>query len=218
MKVLVTVASKHGSTYEIAKAIGSELATRGLDASVVPVQDVQCASGKQPAPTRRRSPHGWGRRSPLTRFPRTGCERRCRSEHIEPPGRIERIIGAARSAASDRFCATTAARLGRAAADRLEQLVADRGEEDDEGGGRGVLGELKADPGQISLDSLLAEVDKLERIRSLGLPAGLFAGAPRSRGRRLAGQGRPGVPLRPARAAPAGAPHLAGRPVLDSHR
>lgn len=41
MKVLVTVASKHGSTYEIAKAIGSELATRGLDASVVPVQDVQ---------------------------------------------------------------------------------------------------------------------------------------------------------------------------------
>ena len=41
MKVLVTVASKHGSTYEIAKAIGSELATRGLDVSVVPVQDVQ---------------------------------------------------------------------------------------------------------------------------------------------------------------------------------
>ena len=41
-----------------------------------------------------------------------------------------------------------------------------------------MLGELKADPGQISLDSLLAEVDKLERIRSLGLPAGLFAGAP----------------------------------------
>ena len=39
-------------------------------------------------------------------------------------------------------------------------------------------GELKADPGQVSLDSLLAEVDKLERIRSLGLPAGLFAGAP----------------------------------------
>ena len=104
---------------------------------------------------------------------------RCRSEHIEPPGRIERIIGAARSAASDRFCATTAARLGLAAADRLEQLVAGRGEEDDEGGGgRGVLGELKADPGQISLDSLLAEVDKLEHIRSLGLPAGLFAGAP----------------------------------------
>ena len=103
---------------------------------------------------------------------------RCRSEHIEPPGRIERIIGAARSAASDRFCATTAARLAPEAADRLEQLVADRGEEGEvRGGGRGVLGELKADPGRISLDSLLAEVDKLERIRSLGLPADLFADA-----------------------------------------
>ena len=41
MKILVTVASKHGSTYEIAEAIGSELASRGLDVSVVPVQDVQ---------------------------------------------------------------------------------------------------------------------------------------------------------------------------------
>ncbi len=41
MKILVTVASKHGSTYEIGEAIGSELATRGLEVSVVPVQDVQ---------------------------------------------------------------------------------------------------------------------------------------------------------------------------------
>lgn len=45
MKVLVTVASKHGSTDEIARAIGSELATRGMDVSVVPVQDVQTIDG-----------------------------------------------------------------------------------------------------------------------------------------------------------------------------
>ena len=45
MKVLVTVACKHGSTYEIAEAIGSELATRGMDASIVPVQDVQTVDG-----------------------------------------------------------------------------------------------------------------------------------------------------------------------------
>lgn len=37
---------------------------------------------------------------------------RCRAERIEPPGRVERIISAARFAASDRFCATTASRLG----------------------------------------------------------------------------------------------------------
>ncbi|HVA09426.1 MAG TPA: flavodoxin domain-containing protein [Acidimicrobiales bacterium] len=41
MKVLVTVASRHGSTDEIAKAIGSELATRGMEVSVVPVQHVK---------------------------------------------------------------------------------------------------------------------------------------------------------------------------------
>ena len=41
MRVLVTVASKHGSTYEIAKQIGAELAARGMDVSVVPVQDVK---------------------------------------------------------------------------------------------------------------------------------------------------------------------------------
>ena len=45
MKVLVTFASKHGSTYEIAKVIGSELATRGMDVSVVPVQDVETMDG-----------------------------------------------------------------------------------------------------------------------------------------------------------------------------
>ena len=31
MKILVTFASKHGSTYEIAEAIGSELATPGQE-------------------------------------------------------------------------------------------------------------------------------------------------------------------------------------------
>jgi TnpA family transposase len=97
---------------------------------------------------------------------------RCRAQHIEPPGRTERIIGASRSAASERFCVTTVSRLGVGAAGRLEQLVADDGENAE---GRGVLGELKAGPGQISLDSLLTEVDKLGRIRSLGLPGGLFA-------------------------------------------
>jgi menaquinone-dependent protoporphyrinogen oxidase len=40
MKILVTVASKHGSTYGMAEAIGSELASCGLEVSVAPVQDV----------------------------------------------------------------------------------------------------------------------------------------------------------------------------------
>jgi TnpA family transposase len=102
---------------------------------------------------------------------------RCRAERIEPPGRMERIIGAARSAAADQFCKTTLARLGTGPADRLSELVAEQ-EDEAAKGGRGVLAELKADPGQVSLDSLLSEIDKLQRIRALQLPHDLFAGTP----------------------------------------
>ena len=36
---------------------------------------------------------------------------RCRAERLEPPGRVERIVRAARAAAAERFCAVTVARL-----------------------------------------------------------------------------------------------------------
>jgi menaquinone-dependent protoporphyrinogen oxidase len=41
MKVLVTAASKYGATAEIASAIGEVLTERGLDASVLPPEDVR---------------------------------------------------------------------------------------------------------------------------------------------------------------------------------
>jgi hypothetical protein len=103
---------------------------------------------------------------------------RCRAGRIEPPGRMERIVRAARAAAAERFCTATMARLaGTPAAERLEELVA---EDQDEPAtaGRGRLAELKADPGRPSLETLLTEVDKLERLRMLGLPDGLFTDAP----------------------------------------
>src|SRR5205807_412386 len=54
---------------------------------------------------------------------------------------------------------------------RLEGLVAaDRDIE-----GRGLLAELKSDPGRLGLPTLLRELDKLERIRAVGLDPGLFA-------------------------------------------
>ena len=40
MKVLVTAASKYGATGEIAEAIGEVLSTRGLEASVIPLERV----------------------------------------------------------------------------------------------------------------------------------------------------------------------------------
>jgi menaquinone-dependent protoporphyrinogen oxidase len=45
MKVLVSAASKHGSTDEIARAIGEVLAGRGIEATVLRVEDVSTISG-----------------------------------------------------------------------------------------------------------------------------------------------------------------------------
>ncbi|MPZ66640.1 MAG: Tn3 family transposase [Pseudonocardiaceae bacterium] len=98
---------------------------------------------------------------------------RCRQERVEPPtpGRVERVVASALRQFEDSFCARTVARLG-PAADRLEALVAEA-----EGQRGGLLAELKADPGQASLDTLLREIDKLAAVRSLGLPPGLFEDA-----------------------------------------
>jgi len=42
--------------------------------------------------------------------------------------------------------------------------------------GPGLLAELKADPGRLGLETLLRELDKLQQVRAVGLPAELFAG------------------------------------------
>jgi len=94
---------------------------------------------------------------------------RCRAERIEPPGRIERIIGSAEALFEQQFCLEIAERLSHETAACLEELVSE-----DEAG-RTFLVELKADPGRLGLDTLVNEIDKRERVRSLGLPADLFA-------------------------------------------
>lgn len=121
--------------------------------------------------------------------PDDDCQRdallgRCRDERIEPPGRLDRILGAGRRLADERFCEGTVARLSAATIARLDELVAgDDGTSviaDDEGrsavgGGPGLLAELKADPGRLGLETLLSEIAKLERVRALELPDDLFA-------------------------------------------
>lgn len=54
---------------------------------------------------------------------------------------------------------------------RLEELAT--GREDD--GHRGLLADLKAAPGQVSLETLLREVDMLAGVTALHLPVDLFA-------------------------------------------
>ena len=45
MKILVTAASKHGATDEIAQAIGATLRSRGLDVTVIPAEQVDNLDG-----------------------------------------------------------------------------------------------------------------------------------------------------------------------------
>jgi hypothetical protein len=101
---------------------------------------------------------------------REGLLVRCRSERIELPGRVERIIGSARAAFEQRFCERTTGRLSGQCVRRLEALVSEEA-------GRNLLAELKTDPGQVGLETLLREIDKLAAVRVIGLPTGLFSDA-----------------------------------------
>ena len=55
----------------------------------------------------------------------------------------------------------------------LPSLVA-LGDDADGVGAIDVLSQVKANPGNVSLDSMLAEIDKLTAVRAVGLPADLF--------------------------------------------
>ncbi|MFE9900940.1 Tn3 family transposase [Streptomyces achromogenes] len=107
---------------------------------------------------------------------------RCSNDRIEPPApaKVDRLVGRAIRAFEERFCRTTMERLPRATRDRLDELIlgeepaGGEGEADVVGGGRSFFTELKADPGAPGLESLLAEVAKLERVKRLELPGDLF--------------------------------------------
>jgi len=99
---------------------------------------------------------------------------RFRGQRIEPPGRsrIARIVNAGRAQFEREFTAGIVEQLPAVTIERLEQLAA-RAEEG--AASAGVLAELKSDPGRPSLNTVLEEIDKLERVLALGLPPGLFA-------------------------------------------
>lgn len=98
---------------------------------------------------------------------------RCRAERLEPPavGQLARVVGSALHRFERRFCERIQSRLPEHVRESLEALV---GQDDDD---EGVLGDLKADPTRLMLQTMLAEIDKLQRLRRLGVPADLFADA-----------------------------------------
>jgi len=100
---------------------------------------------------------------------------RLREQRIEPPGvsRVDRVIGSGRTLFERQFTMKIVARLPAAAIEALERLIPPLVE--DEVATAGLLVELKGDPGKASLNTILEEIDKLERVRALELPADLFA-------------------------------------------
>lgn len=99
---------------------------------------------------------------------------RCRNGRIEPPspGRTARILNSSARRFDEAFAATTVGRLPNATRDARDKLLVADSVVDTEGGSR--LAFLKSDPGPVGLESVLAELDKLARLRALELPAGLF--------------------------------------------
>jgi hypothetical protein len=155
---------------------------------------------------------------------------RCREVRIEPPKttRIERVLGAAEAMFERQLTETTMGRLPAESVGKLEELIvaddpvpvpsaasADTPESEDEGqadkaASRAFLQELKEDPGAFQLDTLLAEIVKLERVKAIGLPVALFDGASE---KVVAGPGNEDVPLGFRVGAAADPDHAAGGAV-----
>ncbi|MGI8590866.1 MAG: Tn3 family transposase [Nakamurella sp.] len=98
---------------------------------------------------------------------------RCRLDRLEPPtvGQLDRIAVSAMATFEQNFCAQTVLRLVPDSRARLEAMTMAAA-----GTPIGLLSQIKADPGRVSLETLLGEVDKLSQVKALGLPAALFAG------------------------------------------
>ena len=95
---------------------------------------------------------------------------RCRTERIEPPAaqRIDRIVRSALHQAEQMLSLRIASRLAAQVARRLEALVVVGDDED--GDGRGVLALVKSVPGNVSLETMLTEIGKLEAGHDGGQP------------------------------------------------
>ncbi len=116
---------------------------------------------------------------------------RLRALKIEPPtpGRIERVVRTAIRRHDELFCERTSSRLSEATKAEMTALLGATDLSDDAAdetiGGDGASGEgeatslarLRTDPGRVGVESAFAELAKLERLRSLGLPGGIFGDA-----------------------------------------
>ncbi|MFI5888796.1 Tn3 family transposase [Actinoplanes sp. NPDC051513] len=104
----------------------------------------------------------------------------CHAERIEPPERtrVDRIVASALRQAEEALFARVAGRLGAPVVTRLLDLVAPAASRDSTGRDdpAGVLALIRSVPGNVSLESMLTEIDKLLAVRAVAIPADVFAG------------------------------------------
>ena len=103
---------------------------------------------------------------------------RCREELLEPPGptRIARIVGSAMRQAEQALTTHIAAGIPGSATARIRVLLGEADTDPVDGdGGAEVFARIRTDPGNVSLDTCVEEVSKLEAVRAIGLPTTLFA-------------------------------------------
>jgi hypothetical protein len=110
---------------------------------------------------------------------------RCRGCHLEPPtgGRIERIVRSAFRTYEDHLYHAVLTQIGPPGLAQIDALLASDSAEHGAPTAPAAphdqpltLQDLKADPGRISLASMLTQIGRLQRVRQLGLPHDLFAG------------------------------------------
>nr|WP_159850059.1 DUF4158 domain-containing protein [Nocardia sp. CY41] len=101
-----------------------------------------------------------------------------RQRKLEPPtaGRIDRITRSALSRGEDVLFDRVLSRLSTEVVAKLVALVAPVGDENGElEGGGAVLAAIRSDPGNVSLNTMLTEIAKLEAVREVGVPGEVFA-------------------------------------------
>ncbi len=103
-----------------------------------------------------------------------------RRNRIEPPttSRMERILGSTLKAYETDFFVASYEKIPRECCVALDALLLVPEENDDAGRETSPFSVLRADPGRVSLESVLKEIAKLEQIAALGLPDDLFASVP----------------------------------------
>jgi TnpA family transposase len=114
---------------------------------------------------------------------REALYQQCRDIRIEPPtpDRVERLIRSALHQFETQLGERVLHRLSPSTRKKLDALLDTETSIDDETqpsgtpeSGQAVLQELRADPGRASLENLLREMTKLERVRDLEVPLDLF--------------------------------------------